>query len=334
MSKQKSLMISVASLAIAAAVTSIATVPARPGGAAAGAGRAPAGGAVTGKAAPAAKAVGGGGAARASHASGAGIMASAGAQQLCGYNIGPVRNGAYTVQNNEWGSSQKECVTTGGASGGAAFQVSTSAMSNPTKGPPGGYPSIYAGCHWGQCTAGGLARTPLPVSDLTPGRVTSTLVTTTPPSGAYDVAYDIWVNQAPTTKTEPNGTEVMVWLNHAGGVQPAGSVVARNVLIGGHTYDVWYAKGTSAAGGTVTFNMTTPTAAVFNLDIGQLVQSASTHGWANRTWYLIDVEAGFELWQGGAGLAVNDFSVALGTRPFVGTPPVSIGPPGMPARHS
>ena len=32
-------------------------------------------------------------------------------------------------------------------------------------------------------------------------------------------------------------------------------------------------------------------------------------GYIQKSWYLIDVEAGFELWQGGAGLATNSFTL-------------------------
>ncbi|HEY2128998.1 MAG TPA: cellulose binding domain-containing protein [Streptosporangiaceae bacterium] len=37
-----------------------------------------------------------------------------------------------------------------------------------------------------------------------------------------------------------------------------------------------------------------------------------SRGYTKPSWYLIDVEAGFELWQGGAGLATNSFSVNIG----------------------
>ena len=37
---------------------------------------------------------------------------------------------------------------------------------------------------------------------------------------AYDVAYDIWFNQTPATNGQPNGAELMIWLNHNGSVQP------------------------------------------------------------------------------------------------------------------
>ena len=37
-----------------------------------------------------------------------------------------------------------------------------------------------------------------------------------------------------------------------------------------------------------------------------------SRGYLSSSCYLIDVEAGFELWQGGAGLATNSFSVNVG----------------------
>ena len=61
-----------------------------------------------------------------------------------------VSSGTYIVQNNEWNSSASECVTT---DGNADFTVANSSISNATNGAPGGYPSIYQGCHWGNCSA-------------------------------------------------------------------------------------------------------------------------------------------------------------------------------------
>jgi endo-1,4-beta-xylanase len=74
------------------------------------------------------------------------------------------------VQNNEWGSSAPEWITT---DGNADFTVANSSISNGTSGAPGGYPSIYQGCHWGSCSAGGLSSSPVQVSNLTQGKVTT-----------------------------------------------------------------------------------------------------------------------------------------------------------------
>jgi hypothetical protein len=48
-----------------------------------------------------------------------------------------------------------------------------------------------------------------------------------------------------------------------------------------------------------------------HLDIGAFAANAVSRGYMSPAWYLIDVEAGFELWQGGAGLAVDQFNVCV-----------------------
>jgi Glycosyl hydrolase family 12/Cellulose binding domain len=248
--------------------------------------------------------------------------AHAASTTLCTEQTGSVSGGAYIVQNNEYDSSATECVTT---DGNADFSVASSGISNSTSGSPGSYPSIYKGCHWGLCTSGsGL---PIQVSSMATGDVTSSWSTTQTGSGAYDVAYDIWYNQTPTTAGQPNGTEIMIWLNHNGSVQPFGSEVASNVSIGGKSYNVW--EGGQSSWDTVSYSMTTGTTSVSNLDIDQITQDAVNRGYLQKSWYLIDVEAGFELWQGGAGLATNSFSVAVNsgsTTPPTTTPPTTTPP--------
>jgi glycosyl hydrolase family 12/cellulose binding protein with CBM2 domain/putative Ig domain-containing protein len=237
-----------------------------------------------------------------------GTPARAATTTLCNSQTASVGGGSYIVQNDEWDSSAAECVTTDGS---ADFTVANSAISNATNGAPGGYPSIYQGCHWGACSSGGLAATPVQASSLGPGKVTTSWSTTQTGTGAYDVAYDIWFNRTATTTGQPNCMELMVWLNHQGSVQPFGSEVAGGVSIGGHSYDVW--EGGNSFGDTVSYSMTTGTTSVTNLDLAPLVQDAITRGYLSSSCYLIDVEAGFELWQGGAGLATKSFSVNVGT---------------------
>ena len=226
--------------------------------------------------------------------------AQAATTTLCNSQTATAAGGAYTVQNNEWGSSASECITTDGS---PDFTVANSSIDNATNGAPGGYPSLYKGCHWGVCTTGsGL---PIPVSSMSTGTVTTSWNTTQPGTGAYDVAYDIWFNQTPTTSGQPNGAELMIWLNHSGSVQPFGSQVGA-ASIGGRGYNVWEGN---QGWNTISYTMTTGTTSVSNLDIDQIVADAVSRGYIQPSWYLIDVEAGFELWQGGAGLATNSFAV-------------------------
>lgn len=63
-----------------------------------------------------------------------------------------------------------------------------------TDGPPASYPSVFRGCHWGQCTD--VDPLPIRVGDLVVA--TSTWRTSGPRRGAYNVAYDLWTNSTPT----------------------------------------------------------------------------------------------------------------------------------------
>ncbi|HUZ27048.1 MAG TPA: cellulose binding domain-containing protein [Streptosporangiaceae bacterium] len=268
--------------------------------------------------------------------------AQAATTSLCQEQTASVAGGSYIVQNNEYDSSASECVST---DGNADFTVANSSIANATNGSPGSYPSIYQGCHWGSCSSGGLTTTPVQVSKLTPGQVTTSWSTTQPGgSSAYDVAYDIWFNKTPATSGQPNCTELMVWLNHNGSVQPFGSQVASGVSVGGHTYNIW--EGGQSSWNTISYSMTTATTSVSNLDVGTLAQDAVSRGYLSSSCYLIDVEAGFELWQGGAGLATSSFSVTVAgsssspspsptpTSPSPSPSPTSSGPAVCSAAYS
>lgn len=233
--------------------------------------------------------------------------AAVGTTRLCHSQTAPVDGGAYTVENNEWGSSARECITT---NGNADFRVANSSIVSSQHSGPGGYPAIYKGCHWGACTPGsGL---PIQVANIRAGTVTTSWSTAEPGgSSVYNVAYDIWFNRTPTTGGQPDGAELMIWLNHHGHVRPYGSQVAGNVVIGGRSYNVWFGN---QGWNTVSYTLTTPATSVSNLDLRALVADAVRRGYLSRSWYLIDVEAGFELWNGGASLATRSFSVSVAGR--------------------
>jgi Glycosyl hydrolase family 12 len=236
---------------------------------------------------------------------GVAVAASQSTQTLTGMRMAQLDQNKYDLQANEWGSSAPFSITNNNS--GLNFKVATSSINTATNGAPGAYPSIYRGCHWGSCTASsGL---PLKVSTVAAGgKVTTSYATSTIGTGAWDDAYDIWFNPASTTSNNGSGgLEMMIWLNKTGPVQPAGSKVATGVVIGGISYDVW--RGGPTQGGIVSYVMHTPTTSVTNLDLGPLAAYAVAHGYMAGAWYLISVEAGFEPWQGGAGLAMNSFNV-------------------------
>jgi chitodextrinase len=215
---------------------------------------------------------------------------------------GTITAGDYIIQANEWNSSATQCVT---YTGGTAWSVSTANFNLTTAGPPATYPSIFSGCHWGLCTSASTSQMPIQVSKL--ASATSSWATTQPASGAYDVAYDIWFNSTPTTAGQPDGTELMIWLNSRGGVQPFGSQTGTST-VAGHNWNVW--TGQQSSWKIISYVLNPGATSVTNLDVKAIINDTVARGSLNSAHYLIDAEAGFEIWQGGQGLATTSYSFA------------------------
>jgi hypothetical protein len=69
---------------------------------------------------------------------------------------------------------------------------------------------------------------------------------------------------------------------------------------------VWFGK---QAWNTVSYTMTTGATSVSVMGLRPLIADALRRGYIKPSWYLVDVEAGFEIWRHGAGLATRRFSV-------------------------
>ena len=220
------------------------------------------------------------------------------------WGVLPISNGAYNYQQNEWNSSLQQCATVSGV----GFTLTTADFDMPN-GAPAGYPSIYMGCHWGHCTNASASNLPIQVSNLA---TATTSVETTMPSGYNnDVAYDIWFNQTPTTSGQPNGAEVMIWINHQGFPEPYGSQTG-TVTMDGSTWEVWTGvEGNSPSWNVVTYVQDPGGSSVSGLDLMQFFNDAVSRDSLVSTWYLIDVEMGFEVWTGGEGLGISNFAVSV-----------------------
>jgi glycosyl hydrolase family 12/concanavalin A-like lectin/glucanase superfamily protein len=215
--------------------------------------------------------------------------------------------GGYTLQVNEWNSTAAETIT---SDGNPDFEITVSAISVSHSGAPGGYASIYYGNHYGTLSAPGTTTNlPIQVSSIISGGVALTSagisISGVVGGSAYDAAYDIWF--VPTATGNQGGTdyEMMVWLQDVGGVQPAGSVVASGVVIAGQTWNVW------SNGSTTSYVLVTPATSITNLDIGLLAADSVSRGYITSSWWLIDVEFGFEVWTNGAGLQCTSYSVSI-----------------------
>lgn len=209
--------------------------------------------------------------------------------------------GSYVIMNNLWGAGTRQCIETTGK----GFRITEAAHNNATNGAPASYPAIYYGCHYGNCSPGTVL--PLPVSDPRVQNMTSTVSMEYPASGEWDAAYDIWYDPTPRRTGQNTGMEIMIWMNHLGRPQPIGSKVG-TATINGITWDVWHGN---PGWQVVSFVAQSPQTTM-SFKPHDFFMETVRLGHGQQSWYLTSLQAGFEPWIGGTGLAVTDFSVTPG----------------------
>lgn len=223
--------------------------------------------------------------------------------------------GRYVVQNNRWGTSATQCISVTDS----GFRVTQADGSVPTNGAPKSYPSVYNGCHYTNCSPGTNLPARLSSISSAPTGISYSYVS----GAAYDAAYDIWLDPTPRTDGV-NRTEIMIWFNRVGSVQPVGSPVG-SATVAGRQWQVW--SGNNGSNDVLSF--VAPSAIdSWNFDVMDFVRQAVSRGLAQDNWYLTSIQAGFEPWQNGAGLAVNSFSSSVN---LGGSTPGGPGTPSGPA---
>jgi hypothetical protein len=226
------------------------------------------------------------------------------------YGTGTVMCGSkeYIVQNNEWGSTAGQTITYGS---GANFQVTvqkgTGANNNPE-----GFPSVFTGANSNHST-GSSSMLPRAVSSIPKGSVmTSMTWADNGATGSYNAAYDVWFSTSSAGEpadSAPSGGFLMVWYHMPSSNQPIGSMIA-SATIGGKNWNVWYGTNSGNQKPCVSYVAQTSINS-FSYSLGDFIQDAVGRGYVQSTWYLTNVFAGFEIWNGGVGLAVTDFSVTV-----------------------
>jgi hypothetical protein len=231
--------------------------------------------------------------------------------------FGSVVAGNYIIMNNRWGSSAPQCIETT-ANG---FTIIRQDGTGNLSGAPVSYPAIYLGCHYSNCSP----NSPLPAQISTMGNVNTSISLTYPSSGTWNAAYDIWIN-ADTNVSGVQDTEIMIWLNRQGSIQPIGSPVG-TVTLAGRSWQVWV--GSNGQNNVVSYLATSMPITSISFNAREFILDAITRGsnFGTTSWYLTSVQAGFEPWIGGVGLAVNSFSTTVGGGGPVDNPP---GTPGAP----
>lgn len=217
--------------------------------------------------------------------------------RICDQYASTVIQGRYVVQNNRWGTTSTQCldVTDTG------FRI-VQADGTATNGGPKSYPSVFYGCHYTNCSPGTNLPAQLSSISSAPTSVSFSYVD----NAVYDAAYDIWLDPTPR-KDGVNKTEIMVWYHQTSPVQPIGSRVA-TTNIGGRSFDVW--TGSNGSNDVISF-VATSAMSSWSFDVKAFADETVRRGMAQSNWYLTSVQAGFEPWQNGVGLAVTSFSSSV-----------------------
>ncbi|WFE50038.1 cellulose binding domain-containing protein [Micromonospora sp. WMMD1155] len=220
--------------------------------------------------------------------------------------------GRYVVQNNRWGTTAQQCinVTNNG------FEITTLNGSSPTNGAPTAYPSVFLGCHYTNCSPG--TNLPIQVSQIS--SATSSISYRYVSGATYNASYDIWLDPSPK-RDGVNQMEIMIWLNRQGPIQPIGSVVGTTNLAG-RTWEVW--RGSNGSNNVISYVASSAISSL-NFSVLDFINDTRNRGAITNSWYLTSIQAGFEPWQGGVGLAVTSFSANVNGG---GNPPPTTPPPG------
>ncbi|GAA3617621.1 hypothetical protein GCM10022223_37830 [Kineosporia mesophila] len=252
---------------------------------------------------------------------GGGIMlsgpASAVETTLCDqYASTKVQGGEYIVQNNRWGTGAAQCIDVSDD----GFTITQQDGVN-SGGAPTAYPSLVWGCHYNNCTNN---FSPIKASSTEFIGLGSKASLKYVSGGVWNASYDIWFDPTARKDGQNTGAELMVWANHSGGASPVGSKVGTVTTAGG-TWDVWYGN----TGWNVISYVRTSAASSVDFKVTDFYNDAVQRGYAQSSWYLTSIQAGFEPWSGGKGLGISGFAVTKGTSGS--TPVVTTAAPTVPA---
>jgi len=201
-----------------------------------------------------------------------------------------VRNKPST-NNNDTGM----CVA---VTGSAGFTV-TKSPGIPTSATVRAYPYIGTGCFAGAC-AGSAATTGLPRAGSL-GNYTVNWATKTPKnSGVWNSSLDLWIGPHIGVGT----TEMMIWLQYS---KPSWWVqLYPKVKIDGAN---WYVVPHATLPGKYYISFRRASVAhSAKLRLAPFMTVAQRLGVLNASQFLWSVQAGFEIWSGGRGLAITRFT--------------------------
>jgi Glycosyl hydrolase family 12 len=223
-------------------------------------------------------------------------------QQLGWEKVTTGQGGRYIVRNDNFGG-RTECLANSGLR--PNFTVTRSKANS--SGPEAmAYPDVFYGCSWGLCTS----KTLLPVRASRVRSATASWSIATQARGQWNAAFDIWFGRHRSAyKTQATGAELMIWLNaHDDPASPALTFTA--------DHRRWYLYHWVARLGDKSWNYIQVRAVhkvnhVHALSLVPIIDHVERVGLIRPSWWMLNVESGFEIWTNGAGLATKSFSTHI-----------------------
>lgn len=210
--------------------------------------------------------------------------------------------GHYVVKNDNYGG-RRECLRIEG--GRPDFTV-TASRANGRGSHVMAYPFVLYGCSWGLCTKG--SPLPLLVRRVHHARVSWSF--SRHARGQWNAAFDIWFGRnRSAARGQARGTELMIWLNDRG--YPAARASAIRV-----DHRRWYVTHwrTSHGGRHWTYvqvRLARRVTGVHGLALLPIIRRVERMHLIRPRWWLLNIEAGFEIWHGGRGLATRSFDATV-----------------------
>lgn len=220
----------------------------------------------------------------------------------------------YIVRDAYWLGERAQCITNQDAT--TNFAVTQKAGWDPGH-QVIAYPDIYRGCMWNVCSPrAGLPRRVRAVGDP---RLTAHFKAGV--FGMYNSSFDVRFLKTSSHTGQADGAELMIWLGRHGGccgLQPG----APRIKVEGRWY--WYshwrtcshlASQPHVCWNYIQFRRVHQTRSVSGLRLAPFIHRAERSGLVKPRWWMQTIEAGFEIWTGGKGLAVTKFrATGIGRR--------------------
>jgi len=230
---------------------------------------------------------------------------------------------SYIINNNAWGDnssdgSQQLRYT------GNSFEILRQTAGQGANSSPASFPSIYIGNNGATTGVNGATtlgedKLPIQVSAITS---IPTTFNHSGPLGDNNATYDVWFapNGTPSAHGTAQAAFLMVWTHRPAGRSPIGNNAGRtNLTINGVTgaWDLWV--GPRGGGGpdanlpVLSYVSVNPaTVRNFTFDLSAFIRDAVGRNLGlTNGMFLTDVFAGFEIWGGGTGLRVDEFSAVI-----------------------